>query len=728
MHSIKPPNIFRHLFFATDLAGPFDTLCRHTVIMLCLLFLVFDRIEARQSALPTSEQIELQIEKDIETALEQIDPEEDDPSQIIDTILELAANPININRASAEQLLEVPGMTHAMADAIVEYRQNVRPFRHAADLVEVDGIGRITRNRLLPYLTTDDHSPIRRDIWFDRRTWTYNSRAELYFRFQDILEKQDGYQIPDTSSGYLGSSANLYSRARYQSSHLSASFTQMKRPGEPLKNPVESIHTSFHLAIRNIGNINTLVVGDYNLRFGQGLIFGRSGFGKSREVIASSSGNPNHLRGNTSGRSADTFRGAAINTDGTVSTTLFYSRRSRPASRVEGDSIRTPTGFYAERTRSEQERLGGVREFTTGGRLQLELSQGIVGVSGYINRFNRPVQRGSQPWQINNPYGDQFYAAAGDYRFSLGNFHLFGESGITSKEGRGLVSGLQWRGRPGTEFSLIFRSYGKSFHSLFGGSFAEQSGFPRNEQGFYLGFLQPIGESVRVRGFYDQFRFPAPRFQTRQPTEGHEWLIGLDFEPETQPEIELYGVLRQKTRMTEVSASDRYGREIRRLSPEKKLSARVHLSWQADPRLRLRYRIDWVRFEPAGVLLNDSGLNGLQPLETGSTGMLLFQDARIRVSENLQFDIRLTLFDTDGFDTRLYHFENDLLYLFSSTMLFDRGQRHYILVNYKLHDRIQFRLKLSSTRYENRNEISSGLNRIEGNRRREIGAQIRLTY
>ena len=51
------------------------------------------------------------------------------------------AEKVNINRASAAEIAELPGVGEVLAGRIVMYRENVAPFARAEDLLNVDGIG-----------------------------------------------------------------------------------------------------------------------------------------------------------------------------------------------------------------------------------------------------------------------------------------------------------------------------------------------------------------------------------------------------------------------------------------------------------------------------------------------------------------------------------------------------------------------------------------------------------
>ena len=61
--------------------------------------------------------------------------------------------PINLNRASPEQLESLPGIGPALAAAIVEYRQRDGPFATVDDITEVPGVGPKTLEKIRDLVT-----------------------------------------------------------------------------------------------------------------------------------------------------------------------------------------------------------------------------------------------------------------------------------------------------------------------------------------------------------------------------------------------------------------------------------------------------------------------------------------------------------------------------------------------------------------------------------------------
>lgn len=61
---------------------------------------------------------------------------------------------ININTATAEDLMLLPGIGELTAQKIIDYRETNGPFTSIANLTEVDGIGEGTLNKIRDYITT----------------------------------------------------------------------------------------------------------------------------------------------------------------------------------------------------------------------------------------------------------------------------------------------------------------------------------------------------------------------------------------------------------------------------------------------------------------------------------------------------------------------------------------------------------------------------------------------
>jgi competence ComEA-like helix-hairpin-helix protein len=62
---------------------------------------------------------------------------------------------LDLNKATVEQLSKCPGLTPALAKAILDYREKSGPFKTPADLLKVKGMTKELLNRLNPKLEKD---------------------------------------------------------------------------------------------------------------------------------------------------------------------------------------------------------------------------------------------------------------------------------------------------------------------------------------------------------------------------------------------------------------------------------------------------------------------------------------------------------------------------------------------------------------------------------------------
>ncbi len=655
-----------------------------------------------------------QIEHIIEQLISDLDPEESEQEilELIEWIESLAANPVNINRAGVDELSGLPGIDFRIAREIVNHRENVKPFEHLDELRDISGVGRVSLQNIRPFLTVGSGRELGQDLYLNRRFWTAGSRAEAMSRIETVLEDQEGFNRPDSLTHYQGSPFKYNHRIRYRSRRLSLNLAQDKDPGEPMNGITGFDYTSWHVGVNGVGYLQNLVIGDYRASFAQGLILWTGGsFGKSSQVRGAAVKNDPGIRPYTSSQETNAFRGVAATIGGRLQFSGFYSNRKRTASEIDDQFVRFPTATGLHRTQNELQRRNNLGQETYGGRLRYRFNRGLIGISGFQNEFSRPVQRGTQPYQIHQFEGQYLSAMSVDFKITAGPALLFGEAGRTGNGGTGLIGGSEFRLENGTDISLAYRNYSADFQSIFGSGFGEQSR-TQNEEGFYLGLQQDIGSSLLIRSYADLFRTHAPRFRNSMPTSGFDGLIRIDFTP--KPELRLFAQYRMKRQEQEIELADTFGRTLPGMSHTVRSNARFQAEYQILPTLRLRTRFDVVRAR--------------ETVEDPSYGFLIFQDVRFTPNPKLTADARITLFDTKDFNSRVFQFENDLLYVMSNTMLFDQGQRMYIVIRYQPVDPVTIRFKAATTLYENRQTIGSGLDEIRGNRRSDLGMQVRILF
>lgn len=675
-----------------------------SAVFLCTVFETYGQ---------TKDSTRSEVQQDLEDALESFDPNDPnlDTEQLTQILQDLASNPLNINKATTDNLLLIPGVNLQLARAIINYRDNVKPFENVDELDEVQGIGQATLERMRPYITVGSGLELGRALYTDPRYWTSGGRFEVFSRYQQTLQEQEGYTRPDSAGGYLGNPIQYYQRFRYRSNHLSLNLTQQKDAGEPFEGTTGFDYNSFHLALENNGKLQEFVVGDYALYFGQGMVLwnGRT-FGKGREVIGTANRSSRGIRPYSSSQESDFYRGVAATYGGKLQVTGFYSFRTQTASSISTDTTRAPQEDGFHRTDNERLQRNNLKQKLYGGRVRMEFPFGFIGATGYRTSFDRFISSGSSISAQFDFNGQHTSALGLDYTFLAGPAILFGEVGRSQNGGIGLISGLETTIGLNTELTLAYRNYARDFQSILGNGFGESSGEPQNEEGIYIGLRHTLNNNVTLSAYFDQYEFPAPRFGTSQPTQGYDWL-GL-VEVNINRDLQFYVQARSEIEDDEFQVTDDLGRERTRIGRAQRSSLRAQVAYQVNPKIRLRTRGEVVRSQQAG--------------EDTESGFLMYQDLRYRINDKWNIDTRVSVFDTDSFDTRLYQFENDLLYVLSNQVLLNQGQRMYLLVNYEPLPYLEIWAKFGITIFENEQRISSGLNEIQGNKRSDVGVQVRL--
>ena len=110
-------------------------------------------------------------------------------------------------------------------------------------------------------------------------------------------------------------------------------------------------------------------------------------------------------------------------------------------------------------------------------------------------------------------------------------------------------------------------------------------------------------------------------------------------------------------------------------------------------------------------------------------GYLIYQDfAFVPLRAKLSANLRISYFNTPSYNSRLYAYEDDILYNFSFGMYSGKGFRNYMNVKYKLLKNTDVWLRYSLFHYKNINVIGSGLDEINGNEKSEVKFQLRYQF
>ena len=89
---------------------------------------------------------------------------------------------------------------------------------------------------------------------------------------------------------------------------------------------------------------------------------------------------------------------------------------------------------------------------------------------------------------------------------------------------------------------------------------------------------------------------------------------------------------------------------------------------------------------------------------------------------------RLAWFSTDSYNTRIYAYENDLLYTYSIPAYFGKGIRSYLNLKYSINKNTDCWFKMANTSWNDRETSGSGYNEINGRHKTELKFQLRWKF
>jgi hypothetical protein len=271
------------------------------------------------------------------------------------------------------------------------------------------------------------------------------------------------------------------------------------------------------------------------------------------------------------------------------------------------------------------------------------------------------------------------------------------------------MNGVNIEMNPRLLVNITQRYYEADFQGVASVGFGEGT-LVENENGVYLGIEFRPFKRWKLNAYIDQFRFPWLRFQTDAPSSGYDFFGQLEYQASGRTNI----YFRYRDRLRQINTrEDVEGADFLVSNPRRNL--RLNFTHSATRQIRLRSRVEVSEFG-----------RGEEPI---SRGFMAYQDVIWTAKKiPLRIAARYALFDTDNFDSRIYAYENDVLYFFSIPAYAGRGTRAYVLVKYDLGRNLDIWLRWAQTYFTDRQVVGSGLEEIQGNTRTEVKFQVRYMF
>ncbi|MCL2312584.1 MAG: hypothetical protein FWC41_08910, partial [Firmicutes bacterium] len=534
------------------------------------------------------------------------------------------------------------------------------------ELVSIEGFTIEYVQQLEPYIITAAVKEQKRSF----KSLFKRPKHKLLIRYAQILEQKAGYD-KSRNTHYVGTAQQYVFRYNFSTSeHITLGFAGKKNAGEEFFKGSQKQgfgFYSFHLQVKNIGILQSIIIGDYRLHFGQGMIMGSGFLNNSSGEIRKTGA----VQRPVTAMSQSIFlKGIALQL-GTYkfSSTFFFGHRFFDGNIVEiepdifaFEGAISNTGLH--RTETELNKRNALFNRAYGAHFHAHLKSFKIGTQITRTEFSLSVLPSSRAYQYFDFSGKGFCNASIDYQVLIKHHILFGEFAASSTNGYGILQGTIFKVDPRVKLSALIRHFSKNFVAFDGKSYSKNSKL-NNETGLLLTSEIVLSKRVNMVALFDMYQFHWLRYLIDKPLAHLDASLRLD--------IAIARNCALLIRYTYKTQTKNFREDV---IYNQILETQQH-------RLRAILSCTFLQF-----LQLKSEISGICNKNTSKKenlfGLLAYQDVSINISKiGLDFKLRFALFDTDTYDERLYAYENDLSYTFTISSYYYRGCKSYFIIKWK---------------------------------------------
>ena len=662
------------------------------ILLTCILLFFFRLSIIHAQATYSWEQYYEQITGDEEETM----PAKED---IYDLLCQLEDRPFNINTATREQLQQLPFLSDQQIEDISYYLYIHGPMVTKAELMVIRSLDYYRRKLLECFVYVaepdkDDTPPVKNILKYGKHQWVGMVKVPFYERKGD-------------KSGYYGYPYKHYLKYDFHyGDYVKAGFVASQDAGEPFfadKNNWGYDYYSYYFLLRNWGRMKAFALGKYRISWGLGLVINND-FNLGKLISLSTLGRVSPgIKAHSSLSDYNNMQGIAttVALGKHLDLSAFFSYRSIDATLNKEDlSIATilKTGYH--RTKSELQRKANSQQMTSGVRLSYANGGLRLGVNGLYTWLNRDLKPNIQQYYRRYyPQGNHFTNASIDYSYVHYRWSVKGETAVNANLNTATLNIVGFQLSSSLTTMLLHRFYSYKYSSLFASSFSS-GGSVQNESGVYLGVNYNPSTSFSLMAYVDMAYFPWKRYQSSASSHAYDNLIQLTW------------------RKNNWTASARYQLKMREKDNKKK----TRLVYDTTHRGRV-----WIKYENTSFS-NRFQLDGvLSRYKQQSMGWMLTNNTSLVCGKNLKAGVTMGYFHTDDYSARIYAYEPGLLYTLSYGMYYGKGLHGAINLRCAFGKRVLVIAKMTTTKYYDRDKISSGLSEIARSSMSDLQLQMKLT-
>lgn len=675
-------------------------LMMRTIILIFLLFIF--RFTSAQNNLAEEQWMEWILELLLENQ-----SIESDRSDLELSIKEWLKHPINLNKASKEDLESFYFLSPIQAQNIIEHRILYGEFISLYELQAVKSID-LKDALLLSQFCYINQNPQASTLPISKK-FSQGDHEII------IQQKRDFKMLEKESDQYAGDLNYISLRYRFQfKTNWYMGFGLEKDPGEKW-NSFGDFQT-FHFLYRGAKILKTIAIGDYHINLGSGLGVGSSHFAGKSSLVFQTQIFQGGVRPSRSLSELGYLRGLALSFGKRNHVLDLWASASPISANVIIDSL------------GLEDRLSGI--LLSGlHRTPLELSkrnqalQQIYGVHYKINFRNSSlgvlVQKSekvsttnfgsNQNWQrllnLNQNTHSSIYG-----NLQLKNFQIQVEFVAQNwQPGAFLIKGILPL-HSKLDWLILYRNYNSNYDNLGANGWSAQSKLA-NEIGMYQALVFKPKKAHSFSLYTDSYKTKSASFQKFKPAGATDIFVSYQYQPSKLLQLEI----RFRTQISEKDNSSSLGDRIIEMNEQYKQQWRMQVNYQLHSDWKYQLRIEWVE--------------ATSSLKKFENGYLIYKDVNYQPKDKKwRLRGRYCFYNVSNYVARLYTPESDLPLSYSNRMLHKNGYYFYILSNYRINKHIDFHIKYAQHRFSDEILVQTedyGRNQI---REHQFKCQIRFKF
>jgi hypothetical protein len=615
---------------------------------------------------------ETSLSESIISIAEELAADDSDPEMVglyLEMLYDLYDNPVDINSNDHEELTRLFFLNDFQVKVIEDYITENGKVLSVFEIANLPGFDRETAKLLQPFIRLNE----------DQKS------HDVHSYWKNNLVTNVSFKKQDNDSLWPGSPVKILTKYKFSASGLSGGITAEKDPGERMLTgePPMSDLMSGYLAYNGKGPVRRFVIGDYSARFGQGTNI-NSGI---RNYISLNS--PGYMSARAEIRpysSSDEnifFRGAGAEFSVKNFTLMtFWSVNRIDATTVtDTDGTESVTSLYTagiHNTTSSLKKKDVLTDQVFGADLSFNLKNFRSGISWSDEKFSIPFEP-----EADNP--EKLYSFSGDhnsitslyYNALAGKLLLFGEMSVNNALKYAVVQGFTLRPADRLSINILFRDYERGYIS-FHGKGPGRSGYPH--KAVTGNFTFEAAKHLFLSAGCEIIDYPWLRYNISSPS----YAKRMEFRAKYSPSDKIYaeGAYTCSVSTTDAEEPGSIPALEEKITRNFNTSLRISVSEKLSVATRIYYKISE---------------------NTGNTGTMLLEDIKYTPDAiPVTLWLRFSIFSTEDWDTRIYVYENDLLYSYSVPAVYGRGSKDYIMLGWKIREKaeLRFRYSIQSVRNE----------------------------